>query len=431
MTRPQSVVVRSVSENPNSRSLVPQTFTGLFGVLAAIWIAVVLAALILSFFSMPLKIAAASLFLAGTGIVGRQAWQLLGAKRLVLDKKYVPVLWGRVALVAWDPVEGVLFLRNKAISFVDDQLEDARGGIRCISPDLGDELALLVPLETQTLKFADDKVLTREYLSVTIRGSMKWKITDLKRYYLQVSRELRSTGKLADGRESSYISTTTGDSGSGVEATSTKLMASSIEWLRLLAEERTRTVVSRVSSGLLIADRVYDSLGSGAGGPQSELARLAGIPSAVEGNQTAWRSAAETLSQSIAQTISEGVADTGISIVSVSLQEIQLPEEVVARCIEAAQAAYLPLLAQRQAAVKRADLSADVDLLGKEAVGTREIVGAAPPFALVDFLSQFVTKQLGKSPGAGAGPASVGLVTPAADVALQARSTGEVSAPPS
>jgi len=431
MTRPQSVVVRSVSENPNSRSLVPQTFTGLFGVLAAIWIAVVLAALILSFFSMPLKIAAASLFLAGTGIVGRQAWQLLGAKRLVLDKKYVPVLWGRVALVAWDPVEGVLFLRNKAISFVDDQLEDARGGIRCIYPDLGDELALLVPLETQTLKFADDKVLTREYLSVTIRGSMKWKITDLKRYYLQVSRELRSTGKLADGRESSYISTTTGDSGSGVEATSTKLMASSIEWLRLLAEERTRTVVSRVSSGLLIADRVYDSLGSGAGGPQSELARLAGIPSAVEGNQTAWRSAAETLSQSIAQTISEGVADTGISIVSVSLQEIQLPEEVVARCIEAAQAAYLPLLAQRQAAVKRADLSADVDLLGKEAVGTREIVGAAPPFALVDFLSQFVTKQLGKSPAAGAGPASVGLVTPAADVALQARSTGEVSAPPS
>ena len=425
------MVVRSVSENPNSRSLVPQTFTGLFGVLAAIWIAVVLAALILSFFSMPLKIAAASLFLAGTGIVGRQAWQLLGAKRLVLDKKYVPVLWGRVALVAWDPVEGVLFLRNKAISFVDDQLEDARGGIRCIYPDLGDELALLVPLETQTLKFADDKVLTREYLSVTIRGSMKWKITDLKRYYLQVSRELRSTGKLADGRESSYISTTTGDSGSGVEATSTKLMASSIEWLRLLAEERTRTVVSRVSSGLLIADRVYDSLGSGAGGPQSELARLAGIPSAVEGNQTAWRSAAETLSQSIAQTISEGVADTGISIVSVSLQEIQLPEEVVARCIEAAQAAYLPLLAQRQAAVKRADLSADVDLLGKEAVGTREIVGAAPPFALVDFLSQFVTKQLGKSPAAGAGPASVGLVTPAADVALQARSTGEVSAPPS
>jgi regulator of protease activity HflC (stomatin/prohibitin superfamily) len=431
MTGTQSVVVRSVSENPNSRSLVPQTFTGLFGVLAALWIAVVLAALILSFFSIALKFAAASLFLTGTGIVGRQAWQLLGAKRRVLVKKYVPVLWGRVGLVAWDPVEGVLFLRNKAISFVDDQLEDARGGIRCIYPDLGDELALIVPLETQTLKFADDKVLTREYLSVTIRGSMKWKITDLKRYYLQVSRELRSTGKLADGRESSYISTTTGDNGSGVEATSTKLMASSIEWLRLLAEERTRTVVSRVSSGLLIADRVYDSLGSGAGGPQSELARLAGIPSAVEGNQTAWRSAAETLSQSIAQTISEGVADTGISIVSVSLQEIQLPEEVVARCIEAAQAAYLPLLAQRQAAVKRADLSADVDLLGKEAVGTREIVGAAPPFALVDFLSQFVTKQLGKSPAAGAGLASVGLVAAAAEAAPQVRSTGEVSAPPS
>jgi hypothetical protein len=262
---------------------------------------------------------------------------------------------------------------------------------------------------------------------------VKWKITDLKQYYLQVSRELRSTGEITDrGGKASYINTQTGDNGAAVPAMSTngKLMASSIEWLRLLAEERTRTVVSRVSSGLLIADHVYDALGTGAGGPQSELARLAGIPSAVEGNQTAWRSAAETLSQSIAQTISEGVADTGITIVSVSLQEIQLPEGVVARCIDAAQAAYLPLLAQRQAAVKRADLSVDVDLLGKEAVGTREIVGAAPPFALVDFLSQFMTKQLAKPTGAGAGLASVGLIAAAADLAPQMGSTGQVSAPP-
>src|SRR4051812_4658260 len=266
-----------VANEARSRSLLPETVMGLLGVLLGVWIAVGLTAFVLSLFSLPFKLAAASLFVTATSALSYQGWHLLGAKRRVLDERQVDVLWGLVRLIAWDPVEGVLFLRNKALSFIDDQLEDGRGGIRCIYPIFGDELALQVPLEIQTLKFADDKVLTREYLSVTIRGSMKWRISNLRDYYLQVSRELRSTGTLADGRQT-YVMTTENGNDSARTATTTKgkLMSSSIEWLRLLAEERTRTVVSRVSSGLLIAERLYDTLGTGASGPQGELARLAG-----------------------------------------------------------------------------------------------------------------------------------------------------------
>lgn len=339
------------------------------------------------------------------------AMQVLRAKRRVLEERNVPILWGAARVIAWDPVEGALFLRDKGISFVDDCLEDGKGGIRCIYPMLGDELALQVPLEIQTLKFADDKVLTREYLSVTIRGSIKWQVTDLKKYYLLVSRDLRSTGELADRLKRPGI--TPAPEGAmpplgDTSRTQGKLMAAAIEWLRMLAEEEARTVVSRVSSGLLIAERMTDGARDVAGKPQTEFERLGMIPAAVEGGQTAWRSASESLAESIARALTNGVKDSGISIVSVSLQEIQMPEEIVVKCIEAAQAAYLPLLAQRGASVRRAELSAEVETIGREAVGAREMLAAAPPFALVDFLSQFVTKQL--STASAASIATAGLL---------------------
>lgn len=324
----------------------------------------------------------------------------------------------------------VLFLRNKDVGFLDDQLDDNHGGVRCIYPILGDELALRVPLEIQTLEFADDEVLTREYLSVTIRGSMRWQITDLRRFYLQVSRELRSTGELADQRQQSQLKAAPqGSLGSTTDATTRgKLMAAAIEWLRLLAEERTRTVVSRVSSGLLIAERLTDTLGGAINAGQSDFTSLLAIPSAIQGSQEPWRSATETLSQSIAETVAEGVADSGITVVRVSLQEVRLPPGIVQACKEAAQAAYLPLLAQRQAATRRADLAADVDLLGKEVVGTREVLGVAPAFTLVDFLSQFVSKQLGGSGGAGL---AAGLVAGGAVVqGLSQTSSAPVAKPP-
>jgi hypothetical protein len=123
MTRAQTAVVHSVLEKQDRRSLIPDSFIGLLGALAAAWIAVGFVALILSFFSPVLRIAGASLFLAATSALGYQALRLIRAKERVLTEKVVPVLWDLARLVAWDPVEGVLFLHNKALSFVDDRQE--------------------------------------------------------------------------------------------------------------------------------------------------------------------------------------------------------------------------------------------------------------------------------------------------------------------
>ena len=74
--------------------------------------------------------------------------------------------------------------------------------------------------------------------------------------------------------------------------------------------------------------------------------------------------------------------------------------------------------AHREAAVqfaqRAAELRADVELLGREAVGTREVVGAAPAFALTDFVSQYLHKRLATPTALGAAPGNVDVMLGAA-----------------
>jgi regulator of protease activity HflC (stomatin/prohibitin superfamily) len=394
---------------------VPATFKELLLYIIAGWLGAVVFAVVLSLFSIYTAIGGLLLFLSATGAAVQQIWALLRARQRVLVDKDVPLLWGLVRLMAWDPVEGVLFLQNKRLAFSDDDLHDGHGGVRFVYPILGEELALRVPLEVQTLRFADEKVLTREYLSVTVRGTMKWRIVDIRRFYLLVSRELRST--LDHGgqtRQSRLMASSPTTSGLPISATNAgEMMTLAIEWLRVLAEEQTRTVVSRVSSGLLMADRLSSEI-SEASAQRSERA----LPSS-QSAPSEWTGAADGLARAIYDTIAARVTAYGISVDEVSLQEIRLPEEIVQQCIEACKAAYLPLLAQREASRKRADLAAEVDLLGRELVGTREVVGAAPGFSLVDFVGKFLNQKL-------ADPAGIGLAaatTTAAVLALPPQAT--------
>ncbi|HEX8522456.1 MAG TPA: SPFH domain-containing protein [Tepidisphaeraceae bacterium] len=343
------------------------------------------------------------LFLLTTAGLCQQLWLLLQARQKVLTEKAVPLLWGLVQLVAWDPIEGVLFLKNKALGFCDDSLDDGHGGIRLIYPVLGEELALRVPLETQTLSVTDDNVLTREYLSVMIRGTMKWRIRDIKSFYLLVSRELRSTTEQPDGRlETGARGVPIGDS--NPKSAIDRLVQSAITWLRLIAEEQTRIVVSQVSSGLLIAERLKEEI------PEVRdsfiQSRMLAGP---QGTSKEWQDAANGLASRIEDAVRQRVSKYGISVEEVALQEIRLPQEIVEQCIEACKAAYLPVLAQRKGLAKRAELSVEVELLGREAAATKQIVGAAPNFTLVDFVSGFLAKQM-NGPGLGLNTATAGAL---------------------
>jgi regulator of protease activity HflC (stomatin/prohibitin superfamily) len=388
---------------------VPTTIGQLLVLLLGLWAVGSLILLIVAQFSTLWSIAARVLFVFGTAEIVRQAWRVIRANQRVLHLKSVPMLWGLVRLVAWDPVEGVLFLRNKSLGFCDDDLNDGHGGIRFMYPVLGEELALRVPLEVQTLRFADEKVLTREYLSVTVRGSMKWRIVDMKKFYLLVSRELRTTGehtgrdRHGDAVSRSYQTTTSPDGSPGdrhesVRDTTGELLAAAIEWLRLFAEEQTRLVISRVSSGLLIADRLSHEVPEVSGALQGQVG-AAVAPAA--GAARDWTGATDGLAKTIFQTIAARVGDFGIQVEDVTLQEIRLPDEIVSECVRACKTAYLPLINQRQATKRRAELGAEVDLLGKEVVGTREVVAAAPGFTLADFLTSYLNKRVTDPGGLG------------------------------
>ena len=355
-------------------SRLPSSIGELMIYLVIAWSIVAFVSLVMMFFGAIAFYVGIVMFFLASLVAAQQVWQLLRAPQNVLAVKEVSLFWGTVRLVAWEPTEGILLLRNKAITFRDDDLSDGKGGVKFIYPFLGEEVALRVPLETQTLEFADSNVLTREYLHLSIRGSMKWRIENIEKFYLLVSREVRATEDAAKGPPDRRVQLPRDAHG-----TTDKLVSAAIGWLRTIAEEQTRMVVSRVRSGLLIADKVAAEVPAMR---QNEGESPADFGGATEG-----------LAGAIHDAISDRLKPYGIAVAEVSLQEIRMPEEIVRQCVEAAKNAYLPLMAKRQASVRHEQLKAEADVMGKEAVGAREVIAAAPAYALRDFLSEFVAKQ--------------------------------------
>jgi regulator of protease activity HflC (stomatin/prohibitin superfamily) len=362
----------------------PATFSGLLAYLLSGWLGTTIFCLFAMLFSGWIRYAALAVFLLVTVEVVRQVWLLLQARQRVLTEKSVPLLHGLVALIAWDPTEGIVVLRNKSVVFSDDNLDDGSGGVRLIFPVLGDEVALRVPLEVQTLQFSDENVLTQEYLSLTIRGTLKWRIADVRRFYLWVSREMRETsdsgGKYAASRSTRTVFTGDEAESDPKHETLNRLVRSSIEWLRGLAESQTRLIVSRLHSGLLMADRIAYEV------PEMRGSNLLG--------KAEFSSGTEQLGSSLKAAVEAGVRDYGIGIEDVAVREVGFPQEVIDECVRAAKSAYLPLLGHRRAAAETAKLRLEVESLGRDAVASERIVGAAPAFALPDFINQVVQKGL-------------------------------------
>lgn len=342
------------------------------------WSALAFAALIISFFGSLLALIALGLAGVVTLLALHQGWTLLAARHRVLSEKDVPILYGLCRLIAWDPTEGILLLRDKKVDFVDDDLHDGEGGVRLIYPSMGEEVALRVPLEVQTLNFTDTNVLTREYLNLSIRASMKWRIEKIEQFYLLVSRELRSSSDKV-GEMEELTQTARRHAKVSAQRMTVQLMNAAVEWLRGLAQEQTRIVVSRVRSGLLIADRLM-----------ADVPEVRGVDALSASSDLG--NASDGLASAIHQTLSERLKEFGIAVVDVTLQEIRLPEEIVSQCVAAAKTAYVPLMSKRNATQRHAELKAEADVLGKEAVAAREVIASAPAYALRDFLSEFITK---------------------------------------
>src|SRR5207253_1158395 len=98
-----------------------------------------------------------------------------------------------------------------------------------------------------------------------------------------------------------------------------------------MAEEQTRVIISRVSSGLLMADRLSSEIPE-VKSTSSRTDLMLGQPQTTSNE---WTGAADGLAVKIYDTIAARTANYGISVEEVSLQEIRLPEEIVQQCVEA------------------------------------------------------------------------------------------------
>lgn len=326
------------------------------------WGAVSLLSLVLAVLIM--SILGALLFVTGTVFLALGFVQLILAKSRAIRDSEAAAWNGLLRIVAWNPTEGVVFLKNKQIQFVDDNPQDG-GGIKVVYPLLGEELVLRVPLEIQTLTFSDHEVLTREYMPLTIQGTMYWKVCDLSRFYLYISKEIHAT---SDTVSHSVATSATRPQFEVAE-----------QWLRAMAEEKTRTIVSRIGTGLLIADQLASDL------PKAlpESSDFIKPPQSSAG----YRSATDGLADVIKTDFSSVINEYGLEIHRVALQEVKLPPDIYAAAIDACKSAYLPLKAKAEAAERKLKLQAEADVIGSDAAGLKEIAGNIPALAFQDFLS--------------------------------------------
>lgn len=287
--------------------------------------------------------------------------RLMIARGRVLRESEVSLMRGWMKFVSWNPTEGVIFLKNKQIDVVDDNVHDG-GGIRVLYPLLGEELVLRVPLEVQTLRFEDNEVITKEYMPLTVKGTVYWKVKDLHRFYLYISKELHSSSDT--GRHL-------------VEASSRRPQLEVAEqWLRLMAEEKTRAIVSRVGTGLLIADQLAADLPKGI---------LPASTVAAPESSKSFRSAADRLADDIKADFSSSIQPFGLEIHKVALQEIKLPPDIYAAAVETCRSAYLPLRTHAEAIQKRLMLQAEADVIGKDAAGMKAIASSLPNIPALTF----------------------------------------------
>ena len=118
-----------------------------------------------------------------------------------------------------------------------------------------------------------------------------------------------------------------------------------------MAEEKTRSIVSRIGTGLLIFDQLAADL------PQTVPGGVSLLGSAPQ-SSSEYRSATEGLANTIKDDFTASVREYGLEIHRVALQELRLPPEIYAAAVEACKSAYLPLKAKAEALERKMKLQA-------------------------------------------------------------------------
>ena len=301
--------------------------------------------------------------------LGVSVFNIFSSKAEAIKSGSSNTLAGFCRIISWNPTEGVYFLRNKLPEFSDDNPNDG-GGIRAIFPLFGQEMVCLVPLEVQTLNFQDNEVLTKEFLPLKIKGTIYWKILDIGQFYTNVSTEVHSIDNRGHHDVKTYKNAQ---------------MNTADTWLRAMAEEKTRAAVAGMGTGLLMADRLSAEV---EGAPLKDSSLYANKAE----SSGDYRTVTDSLADALTVAVNNGVNHYGIFVERIALQEVNLPPEIYAAAVVACQASYGQINARADALAKQMSLRAEVDVLGADVVGLREVAKNIPALAFQDVLGPTFAK---------------------------------------
>ena len=229
------------------------------------------------------------------------------SKNSVKGSRDVDLLFRMVKLVSWDEVEGVILQKEKSIHYVDDMSRG--GGMVTLFPVLGDRLLLRQPLTYQSLEFRDDLVFSRENMTLSIRGSVDWRITDLERFHKLMLRDAKVSSQ-DDSRD---------DASEATAPISESQVESNRAWLRSIVEELARAEVVKLNAGSMVAEGIANELNR----------TMTGADTTVSG-----------LAERIQKQFAEKSRPYGIEIRKVSIDSISLPKEVRASVLDASRQYY-------------------------------------------------------------------------------------------
>lgn len=290
----------------------------------------------------------------------------------------VPLFFNWVRLVLWEPTQGVVLLKNKQITFVDDNVEMG-GGVRFIFPVLGHEVGLVAPLTVLPVQFEDTTVYTRDSIPLSMKMTIWWKIHDLRQFYLCMSQELHTLKD--DGRHAVPTDRSNGFHDPSISEPVRRRLETAERWIAASAEEETRTYTSGISTSLLVAEQIAASL------PVASTNRIAVEPSSrqallappanggeLEASLGVYQTASTALGERLQFRLNAALGTKGLEIDRIALQEIGLPPEVRQKAIDAAAAWYGALEARRKGVGAAARIDELAKVIGKDAAATAEIL---------------------------------------------------------
>jgi regulator of protease activity HflC (stomatin/prohibitin superfamily) len=315
--------------------------------------------------------------------------QVLLAKSYAIrqGRKQVNLFGGLVKLILWEANEGIVLLKNKRVSDVIYGPQHG-GGTQFIFPLFGEELRVRVLLTLKLTQFQDSNVLTRESTRLFLKVAFWWWIDDLEKYYYMIDEEVSIASD-------DPVRRATVNASEGPKDAAEK-------WILTLAESCIRKLVSQSTTALVVSKNASHYIHIDRAGVDGAPRRAKGLALPAQSQP---QSAAhdehvatpENLADAILQMLNPKVAEYGLRINRVEIQEVRLPQELQEALDRLFRSHLLPAQSEQEAMARQIELQSVANVLGVETLALKEVMKEFKGSTYVGGFPKFIEALFAKS----------------------------------